>query len=107
MRLTATHNHAIDQLAAVRTQYRRRARQEEVGMALEQFRVQVAMLMDEIAKAPQDAHELQEQLREKLAEMQALGLPLPDDLVDLEEYLEEGLEPDTHTRPGGRRPPKP
>jgi hypothetical protein len=62
-------------------------------MALEQFRAQIAMLMDEITTAPEDAHALQEALRERLAEMQALGLSLPDDLVDLEEYLEEGLEP--------------
>ena len=62
-------------------------------MALEQFRVQIAMLMDEIARAPHDAHELQEQIREKLAEMQALGLPLPADLVDLEAYLERNLQP--------------
>jgi hypothetical protein len=73
-------------------------------MALEQFRVQIAMLMDEIAKAPEDAHALQERLREKLAEMQALGLPLPHDLVDLEEYLEEGLEPPARPR---RAPPEP
>ena len=53
-------------------------------MAFEQFRAQLAMLMDEIAGNPHDAHELQESLREKLAEMQALGLPLPDDLVGLE-----------------------
>lgn len=62
-------------------------------MALEQFRVQIAMLMDEIARAPEDAHEAQEQIREKLAEMQALGLPLPADLVDLEAYLDRSLQP--------------
>ena len=61
-------------------------------MAFEQFRAQVAMLMDEIAKNPTDAHELQESLREKLAEMQAMGLPLPADLVGLEEYLEDDLD---------------
>jgi hypothetical protein len=61
-------------------------------MAFEQFRLQIAMLMDEIAKNPADAHELQESLREKLAEMQALGLPLPDDLVGLEEFLEDDLD---------------
>jgi hypothetical protein len=61
-------------------------------MAFEQFRVQIAMLMDEIARNPGDAHELQETLREKLAEMQALGLPLPDDLVGLEEFLEDDLD---------------
>jgi hypothetical protein len=69
-------------------------------MAFEEFRLQLAMLMDEIARNPADAHELQETLREKLAEMQALGLPLPGDLVGLEEYLEEDLE-----RPARRRAP--
>ena len=58
-------------------------------MAFEEFRLQLAMLMDEIARNPADAHELQETLRERLGEMQALGLPLPDDLVGLEEYLEQ------------------
>jgi hypothetical protein len=61
-------------------------------MAFEEFRLQLAMLMDEIARNPADAHELQESLRERLAEMQALGLPLPDDLVGLEEFLEGDLD---------------
>ena len=61
-------------------------------MALEQFRVQIAMIMDEIAKNPKDEHELQETLREKLSEMKAMGLPLPEDLVDLETFLEDDLE---------------
>ena len=70
-------------------------------MAFEEFRLQLAMLMDEIARNPSDAHELQENLREKLTEMRALGLPLPEDLVGLEEYLEEDLE----RPPPRRRPP--
>ncbi len=57
-------------------------------MPLEEFRIQIAMLMDAISSQPEDMHEVQETLREKLMEMQALGLPLPDDLVDLEKYLE-------------------
>jgi hypothetical protein len=61
-------------------------------MALEEFRLQIAMLLDSMSNQPEDAHELQESLREKLAEMQAMGLPLPDDLVNLEEYLEDNLE---------------
>lgn len=61
-------------------------------MAFEQFRAGIAMLLDEIAANPSNAHELQESLREKLTEMQALGLPLPDDLVGLEEYLEGDLD---------------
>ncbi|MFT3972656.1 MAG: hypothetical protein QM699_04170 [Amaricoccus sp.] len=61
-------------------------------MAFEQFRAGIAMLLDEIAANPSNAHELQEALREKLGEMQALGLPLPADLVGLEAYLEESLD---------------
>lgn len=61
-------------------------------MAFEQFRAGIAMLLDEIAANPSNAHELQETLREKLSEMQALGLPLPDDLVGLEQYLEDDLD---------------
>jgi hypothetical protein len=72
-------------------------------MAFEQFRIQIAMLMDEIAKNPADAHELQESLREKLTEMQAMGLPLPEDLVGLEEYLEKDLDRAAHR---GRRAPE-
>jgi hypothetical protein len=73
-------------------------------MAFEEFRLQLAMLMDEIAKNPADAHELQETLREKLSEMQALGLPVPADLAGLEEYLEDDLEAAARSR---RRTPQP
>lgn len=71
-------------------------------MAFEQLRAQIAMLMEEIAGQPGDEHTLQESLREKLAEMKALGLPLPDDLVELEAALEDRLEEGV---PQDRRPP--
>jgi hypothetical protein len=57
-------------------------------MALEQIKAQVALLMEEMVNQPEDAHELRERLREKLVELRALGLPLPDDLVLLEQKLE-------------------
>ncbi len=69
-------------------------------MAFEDFRMGIAMLLDEIAKNPDNKHELQESLREKLTEMRDLGLPLPADLVDLEDYLEENLEEDEAESPG-------
>jgi hypothetical protein len=73
-------------------------------MAFEEFKLQVAMLMDEIAANPTDAHQLQEALREKLTEMRELGLPLPDDLVGLEEYLEDDLERPPASRRRGVAP---
>ena len=33
-------------------------------------------------------HEVHENLREKLNELRAMGMPLPDDLVELEKRLE-------------------
>lgn len=73
-------------------------------MAFEDFRVALALLLDEIAKEPDNKHELQETLREKLTEMQAMGLPLPDDLVELEDYLEGDLEAGIPAR-GAEEPP--
>jgi hypothetical protein len=77
----------------------------EQAMAFESLKVQISMLMDEIAARPQDAHVLQESLREKLAEMRALGLPLPEDLVALEEALEDRLEEAAHPRRTGHEQP--
>ena len=75
-------------------------------MAFEDFRMGIAMLLDEIAKNPDDSHELQESLREKLMEMRAMGLPLPEDLVELEQYLEDDLKtPAARRRPRATEPP--
>ena len=37
---------------------------------------------------PEDRHELYLQIRERLNEMRAFGMPLPADLVEFEEKLE-------------------
>ncbi|WP_395448473.1 hypothetical protein ACHMW7_27145 [Aminobacter sp. UC22_36] len=58
-------------------------------MALEQIKAQIAVLLQEMVNQPEDSHELQEQLREKLSELRAQGLPLPKDLVDLEKRLDD------------------
>lgn len=58
-------------------------------MALEQIKAQIALLLEEMVNQPEDQHEMHEQLREKLNELRAMGMPLPDDLVELEKRLEE------------------
>lgn len=60
-------------------------------MSFEDLKVTIALLMDQMTESPQDEHELQESVREKLAELKAYGLPLPQDLVDLEKSLEQDL----------------
>ncbi|WP_353643499.1 hypothetical protein [Mesorhizobium sp. WSM2239] len=60
-------------------------------MALEQIKAQISLLLEGMVNQPADDHEVREQLREKLNELRAMGMPLPDDLVALEKSLDEGL----------------
>jgi predicted unusual protein kinase regulating ubiquinone biosynthesis (AarF/ABC1/UbiB family) len=61
-------------------------------MALEAIKAQIDLLLQEMINQPEDEHEIQEQLREKLREMRAMGLPLPADLVELEKRLDDDLD---------------
>jgi hypothetical protein len=57
-------------------------------MAFENTKAEIAMLLAEVQNAPQDRHELYLQIMQKLNELKAYGMPLPDDLVALENRLE-------------------
>ena len=61
-------------------------------MALEEFKARISLLLEEMVNQPEDVREVQEQLREKLREMRAMGLPLPADLVELESRLDSDLD---------------
>jgi hypothetical protein len=58
-------------------------------MALEEIKARISLLLEEMVNQPEDEHEVLEQLREKLNELRAMGMPLPDDLVKLERQLAE------------------
>ena len=58
-------------------------------MAFDQLKMQISMLLTQMQNEPEDRHELYLQLREKLGELKAVGMPLPADLVKLEHDLEE------------------
>jgi hypothetical protein len=60
-------------------------------MAFESIKAEIDLLLEAMVNQPQDEAELQEQLRAKLGEMRAMGLPLPADMVELERRLDEGL----------------
>lgn len=57
-------------------------------MAFEDIKARIGLLLEQMENRPEDAHELYEQLHEKLNEIKATGMPLPDDLVALERRLE-------------------
>lgn len=60
-------------------------------MAFEELKAELALLFEQMVNQPEDAHELAETIREKLSAMRAGGLPLPDDLVALEQRLNSDL----------------
>lgn len=57
-------------------------------MAFDELKAELALLLNQMENQPTDRHELYLQIREKLNEMRAFGMPLPDDLVRLEKDLE-------------------
>jgi type IV secretory pathway VirB10-like protein len=57
-------------------------------MALEQLKAEIAMLVQQMEDEPEDIHELHARIRSKLAEIKAMGMPLPDDLTALERRLD-------------------
>ncbi|BAQ70140.1 hypothetical protein JMM63_03975 [Rhodovulum sulfidophilum] len=58
-------------------------------MAFEQLKAGIALILEEIEKRPEDRHVLQEELRGKIAELRALGMPVPEDILRLEQELED------------------
>jgi hypothetical protein len=57
-------------------------------MAFEGKKAEIALLLAALQDAPQDRHELYLQIMQKLKELEAYGMPLPEDLVALERKLE-------------------
>ena len=57
-------------------------------MAFEDKEAELGLLLSRMQNQPQDAHELYELVRQKLNELKAYGMPLPEDLVQFERDLE-------------------
>jgi hypothetical protein len=60
-------------------------------MAFEKLKDEISSLLTGMQNQPKDPHEIYLALREKLGELKATGMPLPDDLVRLERELEEAF----------------
>ena len=63
-------------------------------MAFEDLKAELALLINQMENQPEDRHELYLQIREKLNEMRAFGMPLPEDLVEFEKELEAEFKAD-------------
>lgn len=60
-------------------------------MAFESIKAEIDLLLAAMINQPEDVREIHEQVREKLNELRAVGMPLPADLVALEEKLDADL----------------
>jgi hypothetical protein len=72
-------------------------------MAFEDKEAELGLLLTEMQDEPQDWRELYEQIRLKLNELKAYGMPLPADLVQFEhdleaEFAEEQEDAERRTR---------
>ena len=61
---------------------------KEHGMAFEDKEAELGLLLTRMQNEPDDLHEVYEQIRLKLNELKAYGMPLPADLVQFEHDLE-------------------
>ncbi len=58
-------------------------------MDLSELEAELNLLLTQMENLPEDRHEFYLQLREKLAEIRAFGMPVPHDLLRLESELEK------------------
>lgn len=58
-------------------------------MAFDQIKLEIEQLLTDMQNQPQDGHEIYLSVMEKLNQLKATGMPLPEDLVKLEQELEK------------------
>jgi hypothetical protein len=68
-------------------------------MAFEAVKAEIGLLLTKMQNEPEDRHELYLQLMEKLNELKAYGMPIPDDLAKLEAALEAEFAEDERKAP--------
>jgi hypothetical protein len=69
-----------------------RKKGKEENMSLEDKEGELGLLLTRMQNEPESWHELYEQIRLKLNELKAYGMPLPEDLVQFEHDLEAEFE---------------
>ncbi len=57
-------------------------------MDLDELQAEISLLLSQMEAQPEDCRELYIRLQEKLGELKAMGLPIPEDLKRLERQLE-------------------
>lgn len=63
-------------------------------MTFDEFTAEIGLLLTRMQNEPEDRHEVYQILKERLNEMRAYGMPLPQDLLDMEKSLEDEFAED-------------
>jgi hypothetical protein len=63
-------------------------------MAFDDIQAELGLLLTRMQNEPEDRPELYLQIMQKLNELKAYGMPLPEDLVQFERRLEAEFEAD-------------
>jgi hypothetical protein len=58
-------------------------------MAFETLKAEILLLWNQMNERTEDRHEIAFQIHEKLAELRAMDMPIPEDLARLETELQE------------------
>ena len=61
---------------------------KEIQMSFEKLQTEINVLLAQMENQPQDMHELHRQVHEKINEMRAFGMPIPQDFIELEQKLD-------------------
>lgn len=64
-------------------------------MNIDEFEAQIALLLARMEDQPENRHDIYFMIHEKLNELRASGMPLPDDLLNLEAELEKEFAAET------------
>jgi len=74
-------------------------------MNADEFEAEISYLLSQMEHQPEDRHELYMQLQERVHEMQAYGMPIPEDLSrflrDLEKEFTRGMDTGDNGDGGG------
>lgn len=57
-------------------------------MEEKEFEISLQLALEQMESQPEDVHEAEFKVKQLLDEMRATGMPVPDDLKELVEYLD-------------------
>ena len=58
-------------------------------MAFETLKAEILMLWNDMEGQTKDRREVAFQIQEKIGELRAMGMPVPDDLLEVEKAIEQ------------------